>query len=95
MNIGTAIRVLRKRAKINQALYSKNIGISQCYLSQIENGHKTPSLDVLKDVANGFGVPLAIIFWFGVEESDIPLEKREIFKLIKPSLDNLLEGLIG
>lgn len=95
MDIGTAIKKLRKDRvpQLTQAKYAKCIGITQAYLSQIERGHKKPSMEVIEKIAEDFAVPLPIMFWFGVEESDIDPAKREYFNFLKPSIDKLIDSL--
>ena len=95
MDIGTAIKRLRKERvpQLNQAEFASCIGITQAYLSQIERGHKKPSLEVIEKIAKDFEVPLPIMFWFGVEESDINPAKREYFNFLKPSIDKMIDSL--
>ena len=54
MNLGQAIIHLRvNRMKQTQDLFAHNVGITQTYLSQIENGKKTES-DVKKKRLEAF-----------------------------------------
>lgn len=93
MNIGTAIKTLRLKESLLQEEFASRIGITQTYLSQIERGHKKPSLDVLNSMANDLKLPLPLMFWFGVEESDIQENKRDAYKTLKPSIDALIGSL--
>ena len=96
MKIGTAIKKLRKELtpKVTQGDLALVIGISQTYLSQVEGNLKEPSLDVLMKISEYFNKPLPIIFWFSLEESDIDDYKKEYFRLLKPSIDKLIESLL-
>lgn len=92
MKLGRSIKRLRvNKARQIQELFAQNIGITQTYLSQIENDQKEPSTEVLQKIANYFEIPLPILFWYGIEESDIKPEKAEYFKVLKPAVDSLLE----
>ena len=92
MKLGQSIKGLRvNKAKQIQGLFAKNIGITQTYLSQIENDQKEPSTEVLQRIANYLDIPLPILFWYGIEESDIRPEKAEYFKVLKPAVDSLIE----
>lgn len=94
MNTGQSIRFIRKQvSKINQKKFSEKIGISQTYLSQIENGKKTPTLSVLETISEYTNVPIQIFFWFTLTIEDVPEEKREAFKLIHPSIDALIKSI--
>ena len=73
MNVGISIREIRKERtpQLNQSEFAKLIGITQTYLSQIETGAKTPSIEVLERISKEFEIPLPIIFWLGIEEKDV------------------------
>ncbi len=92
MKLGQSIKKLRvNKARQIQGLFAQNIGITQTYLSQIENDKKEPSTEVLQKIANYLEIPLPILFWYGIEESDIRPEKAEYFKVLKPAVDSLVE----
>lgn len=93
MDIGTAIRTLRRKECLLQEEFAKRVGISQTYLSQIEKGHKKPSMDVLEAMAKDLKLPLPLMFWFGVDESDIEETKREAYRILKPSIDALISSI--
>lgn len=53
---GKLVSTLRERAKDSQKEVADKVGISQPYLSAIENGSKlNPSVDVLKKLADVLG----------------------------------------
>ena len=91
MNIGKAIETLRKEHDASQIEFAESIGITQSYLSLIENGHKTPSLEVIKKVADSVNVPLAVLFWFSVEREDIRSEEKfKTYDILKPMIDKMI-----
>ena len=55
-DIGNALRSLRKERGITLNRLSSNCGLSQPYLSQIENGKASPSIKTLHRIAEYFGV---------------------------------------
>lgn len=93
MNIGQSIRNIRKERtpQLNQAEFAKLIGITQTYLSQIETGAKTPNISVLETIAKEFEIPLPIIFWLSIEESDVAEHRREYFRFLKPTVDSMID----
>ena len=95
MNVGKAIKKLRKKNNYTQEGFCKKIDISQTYLSQIENNKKTPSGQLLAVISDVFKIPLPILFWFSVEEEDISKNKREAYALLKPTIDSLLDTIIN
>ena len=95
MKIGQAIRILRKNDLCTQGEFANSIGVTQAYLSGIENGHKKPSLEVMENMAESFGVPLPVLFWFGIEREDVSEEKQYIYDMLKPSIDNLINEVFS
>ena len=95
MNIGEAIRTLRKNDLMNQEEFSLSVGITQSYLSLIEKGHKKPSLEVLQQMADILKTPLPVLFWFGIEKADVSEEKQYIYEMLKPSIDNLINEVFN
>jgi len=67
MKIGRLIRLLRTADDLSQAELARVLDISRANLSQIENGHKDPSLAVLRKAADFFQVPLPVLL---ANESD-------------------------
>lgn len=93
MDIGNSIRLLRKKRGFNQGAFSEQVGITQSYLSQLEKGHKKPSIEVLESISNSLNTPLPIIFWFTITENDVCDEKKHIYKEVKPLVDKLIDSL--
>lgn len=95
MKIGQSIKLIRKtRSKENQSTFANAIGIGQAYLSRLENDHKSPSMELLNRIADHAGIPTPILFWFGVEESDIHKDKLEAFTMLKPTIDSMMNEMI-
>lgn len=93
MNVGEAIKLLRHRKNIKQKDFCKLVGITQSYLSLIEKGHRTPTLQVLENIAKECQQPLPILFWFMVDESDVPEEKKEAYRILKPTVDEMINTI--
>lgn len=48
---------MRKARRLTQRALSEKTGISQCYISALEQGSKrSPSMDVIRRIAGGLGV---------------------------------------
>lgn len=96
MKIGEVVKELRKKIvpKVTQKEFALKVGITQTYLSQIENGKKLPTIETLDKISKALGIPTPILTWKALEESDISEGKRESFKLLKGSVDNLIEQFI-
>lgn len=67
MNIGNAIVKMRKKKQIKAKALADAIGLSQTALSQIENGHATPTRETVEKVADFFGVDIDIVYMLAIE----------------------------
>ncbi|MBS1625866.1 MAG: helix-turn-helix transcriptional regulator [Bacteroidetes bacterium] len=90
MNIGTAIKEVRKQKNFSQIELAEQIGISQTSLSQIESGNKRPSSNTLKKVCEVLKVSELLLYVMSASEEDIPEEKKEIFNMLFPSIKGLV-----
>ena len=88
MNLGLAVKTLRKNKGLTQGNLCEMVGITQSYLSQVENGNKEPSIYVVKKIANALEIPMAMLFWFALTEKDVDDSKVQLFKSLKPSVDS-------
>ncbi len=94
MNIGISIKTIRKNKGLNQAQLADLCGITVTYLSLIENDKKDPTLSLLRTIANSLNIPLPILLFMSLEDNDIADSKKELFGMIKPSIDSILQNLI-
>ena len=67
--LGTRLKLLRKRLKVNQMEFSKMISISSATLSAYETGVKNPSLAVLKNIAETCNVSIDWLCGLSEKES--------------------------
>lgn len=90
MNIGNALYKVRKSKGYRQNLVSEKTGITQTYLSLIENNQKVPSIGVIQDLCRFYKIPFAIMMWHTISEGDVAKDKQFAFKKLKPSIDALI-----
>lgn len=90
MNLGLAIKSIRKQKGLRQNQFAELCKITPSYLSQIENNNKEPNLSVLKLISNKLDIPLPILFFLSLDNDDIKPEKKEAFKMIAPSINSLV-----
>lgn len=58
MSVGVNVRRLRKERSIRQDELAAAINVHQTHISRIENGEKSPSLEVTRHLAAFFGVTI-------------------------------------
>tara|TARA_R110002051_G_scaffold167780_1_gene238459 strand:- start:2044 stop:2334 length:291 start_codon:yes stop_codon:yes gene_type:complete len=90
MDLGLAIKSIRKQKGLKQNQFAELCDITPSYLSQIENNNKEPNLSILKIISNKLGTPLPILFFLSLDNDDINPEKKEAFKMIAPSIKSLV-----
>jgi transcriptional regulator with XRE-family HTH domain len=56
--LGDAVRTHRKRAKLTQETLAEKAGLSVVFVSLLENGHRTVSVDALVRIARALKVDL-------------------------------------
>jgi transcriptional regulator with XRE-family HTH domain len=61
MSLGDELRKAREAAELTQEKVSVAAGIDRAYLSQLENDHKSPTVDVLFRVCRALGTPASEI----------------------------------
>jgi len=62
MEIGNRLRELREEKKYSQGDIEKRTGLLRCYVSRVENGHTTPSVDTLEKWARALEIPMYRLF---------------------------------
>ncbi len=90
MNIGNAIKELRRERQLSQRELASASGLTQTSLSQIESGLKRPNPGTLKKLCEFFELPEAAIYLLATDLSDIPKEKQTLFEDIFPNIKKVL-----
>lgn len=90
MKIGDAIKTIRKERNFKQLDFANHIGISQTYLSQIENNLRNPHISILEKIGGKLGIPLPVIMYLSMEEEDVPREKRELYNNVNPLMKDFI-----
>lgn len=93
MDISKALLEMRKQTVFNQKEFADKLGVTQTYVSLLENGKKVPSWDLIECYSKLVKVPIGIILWKCIEEKDVPSSKKRIFRELKPLVDNLINQI--
>ena len=62
--LNEALRLIRSFHDMNQTDLAERLGISNSYLSELESGKKTPTLEVIEKYAEVFKMPSSSILFF-------------------------------
>ena len=62
--LNEALRLIRAYHDISQTQLCSELGVSNSYLSEIESGKKSPSLELLKKYSERFDVPVSSLLFF-------------------------------
>ncbi|OSZ33909.1 transcriptional regulator [Alcaligenes faecalis] len=62
--LNEALRLIRTYHDLTQSQLGLELGVSNSYLSEIEAGKKTPSLDLLGKYSHRFNLPVSSLLFF-------------------------------
>jgi len=91
MKIGTIIKNIRKSKRIKQKDLALKLGISNSYLSSIENDKREPSMKLTKALANHLEIPLGYFFIKAYDENSLAGKQKTIFIKAKKLIDEFLK----
>ncbi|MEH2382054.1 MAG: helix-turn-helix transcriptional regulator [Nostoc sp.] len=78
--LSEALRLIRVFYDLTQKELAEKLGISKSYLSEIESGKKTPTLELLNRYSEFFDIPASSIMFFSESlNKDIKTEKLRAF----------------
>lgn len=90
MKVGDAIKSIRKERRLKQSDFATHIGISQTYLSQIENNKRNPNISILETIGKKLEIPLPVIMFLAIEESDVSENKREVYNSVNTVMKDFI-----
>ncbi len=80
MDLGTALKTLRKELKVSRVELKKRSGLSTTALYNIENNLSFPSKETIDKICSSLGIPVSYLMFYSITEDDVPEEKRDFFK---------------
>ena len=91
MKLTTALRDMRKRRKLSQTELAKAAGLSTAYISHIENGKRSPTLESLKKISDALEIPFPFLALLALEAQDIAPARQEAFNTLMPPMTALIQ----
>jgi transcriptional regulator with XRE-family HTH domain len=78
--IGRTLKLVRSYHDLSQIDVANKLGISRSYLSELEAGRKTPSMDLLGQYSHEFSVPMSTLMLIseGFEENSITGRMKKV-----------------
>jgi transcriptional regulator with XRE-family HTH domain len=81
-SIGSTIKLCRGQRGFSQGELAERAGLSVSYLSLIEQGKRTPNLEILEDITDALRIPLNILVFLASDKSELAeLDKSAAEKL--------------
>jgi transcriptional regulator with XRE-family HTH domain len=93
MSLGEQIAHMRKSKNIKSGELAAVIGVKQPYISAIENGRKTLSVDLLQKIASALGTTSSELL--GESSPQLSFEMKRLVDTAKFLDKDMLDGLIG
>lgn len=92
--LGTRIKKRRIELGLKQNELSEMMGISNNYLSNIENGHSIPSLEVFSDICIKLKITPDLLLLGVIRVDNIPENIKDNLKLCTKEELQLIDGII-
>ena len=96
MDIGNAVKIIRKKKNITQKELANLCEISTNAICSIENGVTFPSKNSITKICKALDIPESYLLLFSISEEDIPDTWDEVFEVgevIKANTDKYTIGL--
>lgn len=90
MELGKAIKEVRKEKKIKKKDLAKMCGISDTALYNIERGVSFPTKNTIDRICQSLNVPESYLLLCSISKEDVPDGKWLAFQVLHNSLKNLL-----
>lgn len=90
MDIGTAIKFLRKEKGLSQKELAERCEISINAVSQIELNATFPQKTTIKKICEALQIPVSYLLFFSISDEDIPDEKKLIFQSLNSAIKSIL-----
>ena len=92
-DLGKVLKHIRIYNQESCLSLSKKLGVTQSYITHLEQGNKTPSQKTLNKYAEFAGVPVSAIILFSEEYNDKSQIKKKARNLIYKSALGLLDWI--
>ena len=92
MDLGTALKSIRKELKVSRVELAKRSDLSVTALYNIENNISFPPKETIEKLCGSLHIPVSYLMLYSLTEDDVPDDKREFFKLAVGPVKAFLMG---
>jgi transcriptional regulator with XRE-family HTH domain len=92
MNIGRAVKLLRKEKELSQEQLAASASITQAALSQIERGNR-PGSETVKKLSIALNVPESLLYAMALDREEVPEENRSLYDELFPVIQGMITRL--
>lgn len=92
--LGTRIAKRRRELNLRQNELAKELGVSNNYLSNIENGHSIPSLEVFANICTKLKITPDLLLLGVIRIDNVPENIKDNLKLCTSDELQLIDGII-
>lgn len=90
MDLGTAIKTVRKQKGVSQKELASLCGLAINTLCHIERCYTMPSKATMKKISKALNIPSAYILFFSITDEDIAVEQKPLFDALCQPIKNVL-----
>jgi transcriptional regulator with XRE-family HTH domain len=92
MDLGTALKSIRKELKVSRVELAKRSDLSVTALYNIENNISFPPKETIEKLCSSLHIPVSYLMLYSLTEDDVPDDKRQFFKLAVGPVKAFLMG---
>ena len=90
LEIGSRIRDIRESMNLSRSSFSEKINISEVFLSQVERGEKSISLNTLISICNNTGFSSDYILFGNIDNSSASNRITRIVEQLPPQANDIV-----
>lgn len=95
LEIGSRIRGIREGMKLSRSVFSEKLNISEVFLSQVERGEKSVSLNTLTNICNVTGASSDYILFGDATNSSVSNRIVKILDQLPPKANTMVYDLVS
>lgn len=95
LEIGSRIRSVREGMNLNREVFSEKVNISEIFLSQIERGEKSLSLNTLISICNSTGCSADYLLFGKLDENVTAKKTIRLLNQLPPEINNIVYDIAG